>query len=133
MSIVLQEAGEFIASDEKVYFAHNFALYFYRTENVGKNITDSFHFISEEEYADCKVEGEREFLVYDNTIGLIEHTYSMETTNVFLPPNAVDDCIEKFHSMFHDAIMSAKELEELVCDSEKLKSITEEELSNIIN
>ena len=117
MSIVLQEAGEFIATNEKVYFAHNFALYFYKTTNVGKNITNSFHYISEEEYADCKVEDEREFLVYNNTIGLSEHTYNLETTNIFLPPNAIDDCIEKFHSMFHDAIMSAKALEELVHDS----------------
>ena len=133
MSIVLQEAGQFIESEEKIYFAHNFALYFYKVPNVGEKITNSFHYISEEEYADCKIGNMREFMLYDATPSLVDTAYNMETTNVILPPEAVDDCIEKFHTMFFDAIKSAQALEKMVSDPEKLKSITEEELTNIIN
>ena len=132
MSIVLQEAGQFIESDEKVYFAHNFALYFYKIANEGENITNSFKYISEEEYENKKANN-LEFMLYECNPNLIENTYNLENTNIVLPPEAVDDCIEKFHQLFADAVKTADSIKELVNDPQKLKEIPEEELSNIIN
>lgn len=132
-SIVLQEAGQFIESDEKIYFSDKFALYFYKIPNNGENITNSFHYISEDNYEKCKVEDNREFMLYECNPNMIESTYNLENTNIVLPPEAVDECIEKFHQLFADAIKTADSIKEIVNNPQKLKEIPEEELSNIIN
>lgn len=134
MSIVLQEAGCFIESSEKIYFAHNFALYFYKipTKDDDK-ITNSFHYITEEEYEKNVIQGTREFMLIKDSVSLPEFTFDMEFTNIILPPQAVDDCIAKFQTLFADALTSAQLIEKLANDTEKMTSITEEELRNIIN
>ena len=103
MSIItLQTAGEFLECDRKVYYADNFNMYFYRNEvsdESPENVTNSFHFITDEEIKNHKtLYGE--FLLYEGKADIVLTTYQLGDTNIKIPVELIEEHILKLTSMY---------------------------------
>ena len=128
-TIVFQKAGEFTNLNEKIYYSDKFALYFYKIplQESDVIITNSFEYITEEEYTARKLSGGQEFILYENCPNLKEESYDLSITNVSIPVEAIEECIEKFTDVFTNATTMAKNVEDM-----KRLNIIDEEVSNII-
>ena len=129
MSITFQEAGEFVNTQGKVYFSDKFALYFY---NVALDpsepiITNSFQYITEEEYGVHRLFNGEEFFLYENDPCLKEVTFDMSVTNVKIPVEAVEECIDRFTEMFSTVVTASKGIDDM-----KRLNLVDEEVSNIV-
>lgn len=102
MSFSLQIAGKFINSDEHIYFSDKFGLYFYETlptapTDLSLNKSDKeFKYISDLEYKNTKLENDRQFEIYENYLDNIVTTYNLETNNLMLPTEIINNLIETF-------------------------------------
>lgn len=102
MSFSLQIAGKFIDSDEYIYFSDKFGLYFYETiptapTDISLNISDKeFKYISDLEYKNTTLEDGRKFEIYENYLDNIVTTYNLETNNLMLPTEIINNLIETF-------------------------------------
>jgi len=116
MSFSLQIAGKFINSDEYIYFSDKFGLYFYETlptaptaptapTDLSLNISDKeFKYISDLEYKNTKLEDDRQFEIYENYLDNIVTTYNLETNNLMLPTEIINNLIETFTNDINNII-----------------------------
>jgi hypothetical protein len=110
MSFSLQLAGKFSDSDDQIYFSDKFALYFYETvptvpEDLSANISEKeFKYISDEEYLKKCLENGREFMIYENYLNNITTTFNLETNNLMLPVEIINNLIETFTTDINDII-----------------------------
>jgi hypothetical protein len=101
-TLTFQIAGEFIESDEKVYFAENFDLYFYKvpvSAKTTKNITNAFHHITPTEL-ETKAVNEREFMLYECKPDIQTIAFHLPDTDVAIPIDLVEEHITKLTRMY---------------------------------
>jgi hypothetical protein len=121
-TLILQIAGEFIETDEKIYFADNFDLYFYKvpvSEQTNKNITNAFQFISSSEL-ETNVVNDREFMRYECKADMKTESYLIETTDIVVPTELIHEHITRLTNMYmHTASAGSRAIKTLISPTEE--------------